>query len=91
MSVLWFIDFIYLILMIVFLLFIMIVMNFLPRGDGNRDEKLGVLSSSQCGLVELAAFLFYRVVTRYSAIPGLNCCFCAQFLIICLSFFCKSC
>ncbi|XP_027942226.1 serine/threonine-protein kinase ATM [Vigna unguiculata] len=30
------------------------------RGDGNKDDKLGALSSSQCGLVELAAVLFYR-------------------------------
>ncbi|XP_052731785.1 serine/threonine-protein kinase ATM isoform X6 [Vigna angularis] len=30
------------------------------RGDGNKDDKLGVLSSSQCGLVELAAVVFYR-------------------------------
>ncbi|XP_027337565.1 serine/threonine-protein kinase ATM [Abrus precatorius] len=32
----------------------------IPRGDGNKDDKLGALSSSQCGLVELAAVLFYR-------------------------------
>ncbi|XP_050879903.1 serine/threonine-protein kinase ATM isoform X2 [Lathyrus oleraceus] len=32
----------------------------IPRGDGNKDDKLGTLSSSQCGLVELAAVLFYR-------------------------------
>ncbi|KAL3015747.1 hypothetical protein AAZX31_06G173900 [Glycine max] len=30
------------------------------RGYGNKDDKLGALSSSQCGLVELAAVLFYR-------------------------------
>lgn len=45
----------------------MILMNFLPRGDGNKDDKLGALSSSQCGLVDLAAVLFYRVFTRNSA------------------------
>jgi len=45
----------------------MILLNFLPRGDGNKDDKLGTLSSSQCGLVELAAVLFYRVATRNSA------------------------
>ncbi|XP_045816356.1 serine/threonine-protein kinase ATM isoform X4 [Trifolium pratense] len=32
----------------------------MPRVDGNTDDKLGTLSSSQCGLVELAAVLFYR-------------------------------
>nr|XP_012571741.1 serine/threonine-protein kinase ATM isoform X3 [Cicer arietinum] len=32
----------------------------MPRVDGNKDDKLGTLSSSQCGLVELAAVLFYR-------------------------------
>uniref|UniRef100_A0A0R0JIX0 Uncharacterized protein n=1 Tax=Glycine max TaxID=3847 RepID=A0A0R0JIX0_SOYBN len=37
------------------------------RGYGNKDDKLGALSSSQCGLVELAAVLFYRVVTKNSA------------------------
>ncbi|KAE9608512.1 putative non-specific serine/threonine protein kinase [Lupinus albus] len=31
----------------------------MPR-DGNKDDKLGVLSSSQSGLVELASVLFYR-------------------------------
>ncbi|KHN19305.1 Serine/threonine-protein kinase ATM [Glycine soja] len=36
------------------------------RGYGNKDDKLGALSSSQCGLVELAAVLFYRVVTKNS-------------------------
>lgn len=45
----------------------MIVMNFLPRGDGNKDDKLGAMTSSHCGLVELAAVLFYRVVTKNSA------------------------
>ncbi|KAJ1384477.1 Serine/threonine-protein kinase ATM [Sesbania bispinosa] len=39
----------------------------MPRGDGNKDDKLGALNSSQCGLVELSAVLFYRVVTRNSA------------------------
>ncbi|CAJ2672386.1 unnamed protein product [Trifolium pratense] len=34
--------------------------NTMPRVDGNMDDKLGTLSSSQCGLVELAAVLFYR-------------------------------
>ncbi|XP_061349623.1 serine/threonine-protein kinase ATM-like [Gastrolobium bilobum] len=32
----------------------------IPRGNRNKDDKLGALSSSQCGLVELAAVLFYR-------------------------------
>ncbi|KAK7317181.1 hypothetical protein RJT34_01188 [Clitoria ternatea] len=32
----------------------------MPRGDGNKDDKLGALSSSQCGLVELAAVIFYK-------------------------------
>jgi hypothetical protein len=45
----------------------MILINILPRVDGNMDDKLGTLNSSQCGLVELAAVLFYRVVTRNSA------------------------
>ena len=50
------------------MLSMMILLNFLPRGDGNKDDKLGALSSSQCGLVELAAVLFYRVVSRNSAV-----------------------
>ncbi|KAI4336143.1 hypothetical protein L6164_014710 [Bauhinia variegata] len=29
-------------------------------GDGNKDDKFGALSSSQCVLVELAAVLFYK-------------------------------
>ncbi|MED6180994.1 hypothetical protein PIB30_015217 [Stylosanthes scabra] len=37
-----------------------------PRGDGNKDDKLGALISSQCGLVELAAVLFYRVCLKTS-------------------------
>ncbi|KAL1338012.1 hypothetical protein AAHE18_10G180200 [Arachis hypogaea] len=32
----------------------------MPRGDGNKDDKLGALTSSHCGLVELAAVIFYR-------------------------------
>ncbi|XP_057442948.1 serine/threonine-protein kinase ATM [Lotus japonicus] len=32
----------------------------ITRGDGQKDDKLGVLSSSQCGLVELAAVLFFK-------------------------------
>jgi len=48
------------------LLSMTISLNFLPRGYGNKDDKLGALSSSQCGLVELAAVLFYRVVTKNS-------------------------
>ncbi|XP_019416969.1 PREDICTED: serine/threonine-protein kinase ATM isoform X2 [Lupinus angustifolius] len=32
----------------------------MPRSDGNKDDKLGALSSSQSGLVELASVLFYR-------------------------------
>jgi len=39
----------------------------LTRGDGNKDDRFGALSSSHCGLVELAAVLFYRVVTRITA------------------------
>ena len=44
--------------------------NLLLRADGNKDDKLGPLSSSQCGLVELAAVLFYRV--GYLKTPGFN-------------------
>ncbi|KAK7281904.1 hypothetical protein RIF29_10269 [Crotalaria pallida] len=32
----------------------------MPRSDGNKDDKLGALSNSQCCLVELAAVLFYK-------------------------------
>lgn len=53
------------------MLTMMILLNFLPRGDGNKDDKLGVLSSSQCGLVELAAVVFYRVVSTNSAVNPL--------------------
>lgn len=31
------------------------------RNDGTKDDKFGTLNSSQCGLVELAALVFYRV------------------------------
>lgn len=31
------------------------------RTDVTKDDKLKTLSSSQCGLVELAALVFYRV------------------------------
>jgi len=55
------------------MLSMMILLNFLLRGDGNKDDKLGALSSSQCGLVELAAVLFYRVVSRNSTVdPGFS-------------------
>lgn len=33
------------------------------RIDASKDEKFGALSGSQYGLVELAAAVFYRVVT----------------------------
>ncbi|XP_054822227.1 serine/threonine-protein kinase ATM-like isoform X2 [Prosopis cineraria] len=32
----------------------------MPWGDGTKDDRFGALSSSHCGLVELAAVLFYR-------------------------------
>jgi len=32
------------------------------RSDATKDDKFGTLSSSQCGLVELAAVVFFRVV-----------------------------
>ncbi|KAI9087642.1 hypothetical protein K1719_030512 [Acacia pycnantha] len=32
----------------------------IPWGDGNKDDRFGALSSSHCGLVELAAIIFYR-------------------------------
>ncbi|XP_028778409.1 serine/threonine-protein kinase ATM-like [Neltuma alba] len=40
----------------------------IPWSDGNKDDRFGALSSSHCGLVELAAVIFYRVVTERSAI-----------------------
>lgn len=52
------------ILCIFLIMDLLILHNFLSRGDGQKDDKLGVLSSSQCGLVELAAVLFFKVVTR---------------------------
>uniref|UniRef100_A0A2N9HF71 Telomere-length maintenance and DNA damage repair domain-containing protein n=1 Tax=Fagus sylvatica TaxID=28930 RepID=A0A2N9HF71_FAGSY len=33
-----------------------------PWNEATKDDKFGTLNSSQCGLVELAALVFYRVV-----------------------------
>ncbi|GMQ10325.1 hypothetical protein CsSME_00053372 [Camellia sinensis var. sinensis] len=36
----------------------------IPWSDTTKDDKCGNLTSSQCGLVELAALVFYRVVMQ---------------------------
>lgn len=36
------------------------------RSDATKDDKFGTLSSSQCGLVELAAVVFFRVVIPHA-------------------------
>ena len=36
--------------------------SLLFRNEATKDDKFGSLNSSQCGLVELAALVFYRVV-----------------------------
>lgn len=41
-----------------------ILKNF-HRSDANKDDKFGTLSSSHCGLVELAAAVLYRVLQTY--------------------------
>lgn len=43
--------------------------------DATKDEKFGALSASQYGLVELAAGVFYRVLTTQ-----LLCCTCIMFI-----------
>ncbi|KAF6155453.1 hypothetical protein GIB67_019979, partial [Kingdonia uniflora] len=38
--------------------------------DQGRDEKLGTLNTSQCGLMELAASLLYRVCVNTTKLPA---------------------
>ena len=45
-----------------FLWLMVMWMCFAFRSDTTKDDRLGTLTSSQCGLVELAALVFYRVV-----------------------------
>lgn len=40
------------------------------RTDATKDDKFGTLSSSHCGLVELAAAVLYRVTTPLSSHCG---------------------
>ncbi|XP_044477149.1 serine/threonine-protein kinase ATM isoform X3 [Mangifera indica] len=41
-----------------------------PRNDGTKDDKFGTLNSSQCGLVELAALVFYRACVHMTKAPS---------------------
>ncbi|KAI3454494.1 hypothetical protein Pfo_011157 [Paulownia fortunei] len=41
----------------------------IPRSDSTRDEKCGLLTSSQLSVVELAALVFYRACTNTSKTP----------------------
>ncbi|KAJ0106487.1 hypothetical protein Patl1_18038 [Pistacia atlantica] len=40
------------------------------RNDGTKDDKFGTLNSSQCGLVELAALVFYRACVNMTKAPS---------------------
>ncbi|KAJ0047583.1 hypothetical protein Pint_15443 [Pistacia integerrima] len=40
------------------------------RNDGSKDDKFGTLNSSQCGLVELAALVFYRACVNMTKAPS---------------------
>jgi len=37
------------------------------RSEVVKDDKFGILSGSYCGLAELAALLFYKVLTSWSS------------------------
>ncbi|XP_034214636.1 serine/threonine-protein kinase ATM isoform X5 [Prunus dulcis] len=41
-----------------------------PRTDATKDDKFGTLSSSHCGLVELAAAVLYRACTNMTKAPS---------------------
>ncbi|KAM1451845.1 hypothetical protein ACFX2I_038908 [Malus domestica] len=41
-----------------------------PRADGAKDDKFGILSSSHCGLVELAAAVLYRACHNMTKAPS---------------------
>lgn len=54
------------------------------RADAAKDDKFGILSSSHCGLVELAAAVLYRVSTpdiQYAVLAS-HCGTCINFNII---------
>ncbi|XP_052181201.1 serine/threonine-protein kinase ATM isoform X3 [Diospyros lotus] len=42
----------------------------LTRSDTTKDDKCGKLTSSQCGLLELAALVFYRACMNMSKAPS---------------------
>ena len=59
-------------------------MCFAFRTDATKDDRLGTLTSSQCGLVELAALVFYRVL-------GFSiCCLVFQMMLSAIPFVCLS-